>query len=576
MEGLGDDRFALISKTHHCMLDGVSGADLATVLLGVDPAETAPAAPAPWTPRPAPGAIARVCLGGRRTGDPPVPGLVRGAFQPSSPARRVLLELGGGLKPLLGLSRLGRAPASSLNRPIGPHRRWEMVSLDLEAVKAVRASLGGTVNDVLLAVVAGALRRLFEARDEPPPAEVRALIPVSLRGNDSKGLSGNRVTAILCALPVGEPDAWKRLRTVAGEMKALKESGQAVGALAWTHLGDFAPPALLAQVARFQSTFRYMNLVVTNIPGPQEPIYLLGRKMLDWYPLVPLAQGQTLGIAIQSYDGKIGIGLLGDAEALRDLPVLAKAIPEALAELTRLAERAATQEGRADHALRRAARIPHSLPVFRRPGGAPAAPHHGAGDGLRRLGHAPDAPGRPVPRDHVRQPRHGIVERLPGGFRIRDLADDAARVLDAAGIAQACVFGISMGGMIAQELALHYPARVRALVLGATFGSQLRSHKPPIGVARDLLLVTPLLPPAGADGAPARVGRVHGPPPGPVRGMDGAGSAARSARPRAGRFWPSPGTRPRTGSRDSACPRSSSAGTATAWCPWRTHGGWRA
>jgi diacylglycerol O-acyltransferase len=142
-------------------------------------------------------------------------------------------------------------------------------------------------------------------------------------------------------LPRRETDAWKRLRTVAGEMKALKESGQAVGALAWTHLGDFAPPALLAQVARFQSTFRYMNLVVTNIPGPQEPIYLLGRKMLDWFPLVPLAQGQTLGIAIQSYDGKIGVGLLGDAEALRDLPVLAKAIPEALAELTRLAERAA-------------------------------------------------------------------------------------------------------------------------------------------------------------------------------------------------------------------------------------------
>ena len=340
VEGLGDDRFALLSKTHHCMLDGVSGADLATVLLGVDPAETAPAAPAPWTPRPAPGAISRVASAVAGQVTHPL-GLVRGAFQPSSPARRVLLELGGGLKPLLGLSRLGRAPASSLNRPIGPHRRWEMVSLDLEAVKAVRASLGGTVNDVLLAVVAGALRQLFEARDEPPPAEVRALIPVSLRGNDSKGLSGNRVTAILCALPVGEPDAWKRLRTVAGEMKALKESGQAVGALAWTHLGDFAPPALLAQVARFQSTFRYMNLVVTNIPGPQEPIYLLGRKMLDWFPLVPLAQGQTLGIAIQSYDGKIGIGLLGDAEALRDLPVLAKAIPEALAELTRLAKRAA-------------------------------------------------------------------------------------------------------------------------------------------------------------------------------------------------------------------------------------------
>ena len=339
VEGLSGDRFALISKTHHCMLDGVSGADLATVLLGVDPSEVAPPAPAPWRPRPAPAAVARAASAVAGQMAHPLQ-ILRGAFQPSSPARRVLLELGAGLKPLLGLSRLGRAPASSLNRPIGPHRRWEMVSLDLGEVKAVRAALGGTVNDVLLAVVAGALRELFETRDEPPPAEIRALIPVSLRGTDSPGSLGNRVTAILCALPVGESDAAARLRKVSGEMKALKESGQAGGALAWTHLGDFAPPALLAQVARFQSTFRYMNLVVTNIPGPQEPIYLLGRKMLEWYPLVPLAQGQTLGIAIQSYLGKIGIGLLGDAEALRDLPVLARAIPAALAELTALAGRA--------------------------------------------------------------------------------------------------------------------------------------------------------------------------------------------------------------------------------------------
>jgi diacylglycerol O-acyltransferase / wax synthase len=345
VEGLAGDRFAVISKTHHCMLDGVSGADLATVLLGVDPDDVAPAEPAPWTPRPAPAAASLVARSVAGQVTHPLQ-LVRGAFQPSSPARRVLLELGAGLKPLLGLSRLGRAPPSSLNRPIGPHRRWEMVSLDLAEVKAVRAGLGGTVNDVLLAVVAGALRQLFEERDEPPPAEIRALIPVSVRGNDSPGALGNRVTALFCALPVGEPDAWKRLRAVAGEMKSLKESGQAVGALAWTHLGDFAPPALLAQVARFQSTFRYMNLVVTNIPGPQQPIYLLGRKMLEWYPLVPLAQGQTLGIAIQSYDGRIGIGLLGDAEALRDLPVLAKAIPAALAELTALAAKASAAGGR--------------------------------------------------------------------------------------------------------------------------------------------------------------------------------------------------------------------------------------
>jgi WS/DGAT/MGAT family acyltransferase len=343
VEGLGEDRFAILSKTHHCMLDGVSGADLATVLLGHDPGEAVPAEPARWTPRAAPGTAELVASAVVDQATHPFQ-LLRGAMEPGSPARRVLLEMGAGIRPLLGLSRLGRAPASSLNRSIGPHRRWEMVSLDLEEVKAVKGALGGTVNDVLLAVVAGALRGLLLARGEKPPDGIRAMIPVSARTPGDPGGLGNRVTAVFCTLPVGEADAEARLRAVTREMNALKESGQAVGALAWTHLGAFAPPAVLAQVARFQSTFRYMNLVVTNIPGPREAIYLLGRKMLEWYPLVPLAQGQTLGIAIQSYHGRIGIGLLGDAEAMRDLPVLARGIPQALAELAEIA-RGATQRG---------------------------------------------------------------------------------------------------------------------------------------------------------------------------------------------------------------------------------------
>jgi len=339
VEGLGDDRFAVLLKTHHCMLDGVSGADLATVLFDVDPSAVAPPEPPPWTPRPAPDRTALVASSVADQLLHPLE-VLRGAFEPSSAARRLLLELGAGLKPLVGLSQLGRAPTSSLNQPTGRHRRWEMVSLDLAAVKAVRTALGGTVNDVLLAVVAGALRRLLEARGEQPGADLRAMVPVSVRGADAPGALGNRVTAVFCPLPVGEPDPARRLHKVASEMKRLKESGQAVGTLAWTRLGDFAPPTLLAQVARYQAMHRYMNLVVTNIPGPRDPLYLLGRRMLAWYPLVPLAQGQTVGIAVQSYHGKIGVGLLGDADHARDLPELARAIPEALAELTALAERA--------------------------------------------------------------------------------------------------------------------------------------------------------------------------------------------------------------------------------------------
>jgi WS/DGAT/MGAT family acyltransferase len=260
--------------------------------------------------------------------------VAREVLEPKTEGRRMLLELAGGLRPLLGLSQMGRAPASSLNRPIGPHRRWEIVSMDLAAVKRVRAALGGTVNDVILAVVAGALRRLLASRGEEPKGDLRALVPVSVRRPETRGMVGNQVAAMFCPLPVDEPDPLERLRRVTSATKDLKESRQAVGALALTRLGDFAPPTLAAQAARLQMMNRWFNLVVTNVPGPQLPLYLLGRKLAACYPAVPLAHEQTIGIALLSYDGAIGVGLLGDADGARDLPLLARAITEALAELT--------------------------------------------------------------------------------------------------------------------------------------------------------------------------------------------------------------------------------------------------
>jgi WS/DGAT/MGAT family acyltransferase len=233
---------------------------------------------------------------------------------------------------------MGRAPRSSLNQPIGPHRRWEMASVELAGVKRVRAALGGTVNDVILAAVAGALRKLLLARGEAPEGELRVLVPVSVRRPEARGALGNQVAAMFCQLPVGEPDPIERLRRVTSAMKDLKESRQAVGAMALTRLSDFAPPTLAAQAARLQLLNRWFNLVVTNVPGPQVPLYLLGRKLSVAYPAVPLAPEQTVGIALLSYNGAIGVGLLGDADRARDLPLLARAIPEALAELT---ERAA-------------------------------------------------------------------------------------------------------------------------------------------------------------------------------------------------------------------------------------------
>jgi diacylglycerol O-acyltransferase / wax synthase len=333
IEGLGEGRFAVLSKTHHCMVDGISGVDLATVLHDLEPDPT-PAAPAPpWTPRPAPDPAALLASSLRDQLTRPLE-LARQAFRPATEGRRMLRELLGGLKPLLGISQLGLAPPSSLNQPIGPHRRWETTTLDLVAVKRVRAVLGGTVNDVVLAAVAGALRTLLRGRGETPAGDLRAFVPVSVRAPGERSGSGNQVAAVFCPLPVGEPDPVLRLRQVSAAMDGLKESHQAVGALALTHLGAFAPPTLAAQAARLEWTTRWFNLVVTNVPGPQVPMYLLGRRLLACYPLVPLAHFQTIGIALLSYCGAIHVGLLGDADRARDLPVLARALHDALDELS--------------------------------------------------------------------------------------------------------------------------------------------------------------------------------------------------------------------------------------------------
>jgi len=335
MEGLGKDRFALLSKTHHCMIDGISGVDLATLLLDTEPNDETPPPPQPWTARP-----------------PPPPGqlflesvkdqlshpwqIAKQAMEAGSDARKLLTEMAAGVKPLMGLAQLGQAPASSLNHPIGPHRRFEGVRIQLAEVKAVRTKLGGTVNDVILAVVAGALRTLALSRGETPQ-DLRAMVPVSVRSADARGTLGNQVTAMFCPLPAADPDAGSRLSKVSAAMKGLKESKQAVGALALSRLGDFAPPTLVAQAARLSAVTRLFNILVTNVPGPQFPLYFLGRKMAECYPVPPLAANTSIGIALLSYDGAIDVGLLGDADSAKDLHTLAAAVRASLEELLALA-----------------------------------------------------------------------------------------------------------------------------------------------------------------------------------------------------------------------------------------------
>jgi WS/DGAT/MGAT family acyltransferase len=335
-EGLSDDRFALISKTHHCLVDGVSGADIMSVLLDLGP-EPQEIEQERWRPVPEP------------TGDQLFVDALRERI--TSPmeffriAQSSVLDPGTlpnrlveSLKALLAfVGGSFSAPPSSLNQSIGPHRRFETVLVDLDDVKSIKNRLGGTVNDVVVSVVTGGLRRLLRGRGERvDEIELRAMIPVSVRADSDRGALGNQVASMWAALPISEPDAAKRLEIVSARMRDLKDSGQAVGAKVLTSLGEYAPPTIIAQASRMVARQRAFNLVITNVPGPQIPLYSLGRVMEEVYPVVPLADNTTIGVALLSYNGKIGFGLLGDYDTAPDLAVLAEGIEKSLAELLAL------------------------------------------------------------------------------------------------------------------------------------------------------------------------------------------------------------------------------------------------
>src|SRR6266540_5666698 len=224
------------------------------------------------------------------------------------------------------------APATPLNVPIGPHRRYTWVDSEVARFKAIKNALGGTLNDVVLSAVALGLGRFLRRRGTDTDGLVlKAMVPVSVRADAQRGALGNRVAAMWAPLPVGVDDPEAVLAEVADAMRGLKESGQAVGAQALTSLADFAPPTIMSQAARLQRRQRFFNLVVTNVPGPQVPLYLLGRPMRAFYPVVPLAHHQALGIAIMSYDGRLGFGLLGDYDTMPDLERLAADLEAAIA-----------------------------------------------------------------------------------------------------------------------------------------------------------------------------------------------------------------------------------------------------
>jgi diacylglycerol O-acyltransferase len=335
VEGLDDDRFAILSKTHHALVDGVSGVDIVSILFDTETTPAPRPPTAPWVPRPVPTSTELLAEALLERSTVPAEAL-RGLRALTRAPRLMAGRVAGGVAGLgsMALAGLSPAPRSPLNVDIGPHRRYTWVDADLARFKAIKSALGGTVNDVVLTSVALALGRWMRGRDEDTDdVELRAMVPVSVRAETESGALGNRVATMWAPLPIGIRDPVECFAQVHEAMKDLKESGQAVGAETLTQLADFAPPTIMSQAARLQARQRFFNLVVTNVPGPQVALYLLGRRLLGLYPVVPLAQKQALGIAIMSYNGRLGYGLLADFDALPDLEELATHLEGAIDDL---------------------------------------------------------------------------------------------------------------------------------------------------------------------------------------------------------------------------------------------------
>jgi diacylglycerol O-acyltransferase len=337
VQNMSGERFALIAKTHHALVDGVSGVDITTVLFDSarEPAPI-PGPGTPWVAKPLPGRAK--LLGEALVERATIPGeMVRGARRLVRAPRRAFSQLKDGLVSVGATTLAGinaPAPSTPFNVDIGPHRRYTFLDADLAEFKAIKDSLGGTLNDVVLASVTLALGRyLRDRRYDTEGLVLKAMVPVSVRSKSEQGALGNKVAAMWAPLPVGVENPAECLRRISRSMEDLKNSGQAVGAQVLTNLAGFAPPTIMSQAARLQARQPFFNLVVTNVPGPQFPLYLLGRRLQVLFPVVPLAQRQALGIAVMSYDGHLGFGLLGDFDSLPELENLRRDLEWAIDSL---------------------------------------------------------------------------------------------------------------------------------------------------------------------------------------------------------------------------------------------------
>ena len=349
IEGLAAGQWALISKVHHCMVDGVSGADLIASLL--DPSRDAPPpAPDAWAPAPEPSDAMLVAESlGQLVANPAEQ--VRAVRSLVRTPRRAAAQLRDTLDGLRSVGhQLMPRPALSIEGAIGPHRRWASAHAELADIKAIKRTFGGTVNDVVLAVIAGAFRDLLSARSEDPDhAVVRSLVPVSVRGTGDRAPS-NQVSAMIAELPVGIADPVERLASMRQQMEQLKQSDQAETTEQLTALAGLAAPSLLALGLRTAGAMarefpqRAITTVTTNVPGPQYPLYAAGRQMVAYLPFVPLAQGVRIGVAIMSYNGGVSFGATGDYDTVPDLDRFCRSIETGISDLRDRARRAARRK----------------------------------------------------------------------------------------------------------------------------------------------------------------------------------------------------------------------------------------
>ncbi len=346
VEGLGEGRWAVITKVHHCMVDGVSGMELLSVILDTerDP-ELLPSDD--WRPERQPAGVELAIEALVRRAVSPYEQLRAVRFAAGSPARvaGTAIASARGLRAIAGV--VAPPPPSSLNGAIGPHRRWAWARSQLADVRRVRGAFGGTVNDVVLTVVAGGFRALLAARGESTQRDVRTLVPVSVRSSEERGEYNNRVSAIFANLPVGIEDPVQRLAAMRAQMEHLKSSGEAVAGDVLVGLSGFAPAMLLALGLRAATRMpqHSVNTVTTNVPGPQRPLYAAGRRMLECFPYVPIAGHVRIGVAIFSYDGGLTFGVTGDYDEAADIDVLCEGIEQSMRELLAAAERDARADG---------------------------------------------------------------------------------------------------------------------------------------------------------------------------------------------------------------------------------------